>query len=250
MLNLIQSIMKTKYLFIPLLFFIGQLTFPQTKISGKIDHYNGKANDILINPIFPESIGEINAAGEFTATLGEGYFKRLKKQMEENKQNPMSFSTLKNFQTRYQCGDDTFSFTNEDEPYVQLLSRVGFIVGDLKTSNVAGLIRVVSSSEFGKSQFYNPQNDPVKGYMLDWYYVEKSAKVDGKCTTRMSTGNGEETYQQEVIINLNFHPGWNLVKYEIAKVYTAKDGKKYTQIMRYSSIAEIPEDANYIYLAK
>lgn len=245
--------MKTKLIITALAFLIVQLTFGQIEITGKTENYNGKANDILVNPFFPESIGEINTAGAFTLAVDEGYFERLKKQMEEaskNSQNAMSLSTLKKFQTRYQCEDDAFSFINGDQPYIELLSNIGLIVGDLETKNITGLIRVVSSKEFGDSQTFNPQKDPATGFMLDWYYVEKQAEIKGNCTTQMSTGNGDETYKREIDINLDLHPGWNLVKYEIAKVYTANDGKQYTQTMKYSTLESFPKNVKYIYIEK
>lgn len=130
------------------------------------------------------------------------------------------------------------------------MGNFGFIVGDLKNNKVAGIIRVVNSKKFGESQVFNPQNDPTVGYMLDWYYVEKAAKVNGDCTTRMSTGEAGETYDRNIKIELNFEPGWNLVKYEISKVFTGKAGDKFIQKANYSSLEKVPEDVKYIYSEK
>lgn len=245
--------MKTNSLFIGIILVFSQLSIAQTVVNGKIDTYSGKANDIMVNPFFPETIGEINAQGEFKATFGERYFKNIKKQIEatqKNKIGEMSLSTLKNFQTRYQCEDGDFSFINGEQPYFQLLGQVGFIVGNLKSNQVDGIINIVNTKDFQESQTFNPRNDPAKGYMLDWYYVETAAKVEGSCTKIMSTGNGEETYNQEVQIDLDFQSGWNLVKYEISTIYTAKDGKKHSQMMSYATLEDMPSDVTYIFTKK
>lgn len=245
--------MKTNAFFICIILLFSQLSMAQTVVNGKINNYSGKANEILVNPFFPESIGEINTQGEFKATFDEKYFIKIKKEIEatqKNKTGQMSLSKLKDFKTRHLCDNDAFSFTNADEPYLQLLSQVGFIIGDLKGEQLDGIINIVSSKDFQESQTFNPRKDPTKGYMLDWYYVENAAKVHGSCTTVMSTGNGDETYNQEVKIDLDLHSGWNLVKYEISKIYTSKNEKNYSQTMSYSTLVEMPSDVTYIFTEK
>lgn len=245
--------MKTATLFIAITLLFCQMALCQTVINGKIDNYTGKANDLLINPFFPEIVGKINAKGEFTATFNRSYIENLKKQIEELRKKGaanITRSTLKKFQTRYQCDDDAFSFTNGEQPYTQLLESIGFMVGDLKNKKIVGTINLVNSKDFGGSQVFHPQNAPVTGYMLDWYYVENPAKVHGSCAKKMSTGNGDETYNWEVKVDLDFHSGWNLVKYETNKIYTAKNGKKYSQTISYSSLDKMPEDVKYVYSKK
>lgn len=245
--------MKSKHFLITIVLLFTQISFSQTVVSGKIDNYNGDANDLMVNPYFPESIGKINTEGEFKALFDEKNFKKIAKQIEDTQKNTtghMMLATLKDFQTRYQCEDDHFSFSNADQPYLRLLDRVGFIVGNLKKNEVSGIINIVSSKEFQESQTFNPRNEPATGYMLDWYYVEKSAKVHGSCTKIMSTGNGDETYKQEVNTSLDFHQGWNLVKYEISKVYTANDGHNYSQTMSFSTLDVLPSDVKYIFTKK
>lgn len=245
--------MKINALFIAIILMFSQLSISQTEVNGKIDTYSGQANDIMVNPFFPEAIGEINAQGEFKATFGERYFKKIRKQIEatqKNKIGEMSLSTLENFHTRYQCEDADFSLTNVEQAYFQLLGQVGFIVGNLKSNEVDGIINIVSSRSFQESQTFNPRNEPATGYMLDWYYVEKAAKVQGSCAKIMSTGNGEETYNQEVKIDLDFQAGWNLVKYEIGKIYTAQNGKKYSRTIGYATLDKMPSDVTYIFTEK
>lgn len=248
-----KFIMKKEYLFIAIILLFGQITFCQTAVSGKIDNYTGKDADIIINPLFPETLGKINTEGEFTANFDGSSYKRMEKIIEESQKKEtgrMNFSTLKKFQTRYKCEDDSFSFTNSEQPYTQLLGAIGFIVGNLKSNEVNGIIKVVNSKDFGGSQVFNPQNDPIVGYLLDWYYVEKVAKVDGNCSKTMSTGEGDETYDWNIKIELDFQPGWNLVQYEISKVFTGKAGDKFIQNASYSSLDKVPEDVKYIYSKK
>lgn len=245
--------MKTKYFFIAITLLFSQIGICQTAINGKVDNYPGKANDILVNPFFPENLGKINVDGEFTASFDERYIKKLKNQIEELRKKGkanITRSTLKSFQTRFQCEDDAFSFTNGEEPYTELLATIGFMVGNLKSQQVDGVINIVNSKDFAKSQVFNPQNDPTVGFMLDWYYIEKPAKVEGNCTTRMSTGSGDETYDRNIRVALNFKPGWNLVKYDISKVFTGKAGDKFTQNASYSSIDSIPENVKFVYSEK
>lgn len=245
--------MKTKYLFIAIGLLFGQMTLSQTVVNGKIDNYTGKEADIIVNPFFPETVGEINPEGEFTARFDGSYYKRMEKRIEESQKKEtgrMSFSTLKRFQTRFQCKDDTFSFSNSKQPYAELIASIGFIVGDLKNNGVNGIIKIVNSKSFDASQVFNHQNDPTTGYMLDWYYVEDAAEVDGNCTRRMSTGEGDETYDWNIKVDLDLQPGWNLVKYEVSNIFTGKAGDKFVQNASYSSIDNMPEDVKFIYLEK
>lgn len=162
----------------------------------------------------------------------------------------MGLSAFKNFQTRYQSEEGAFSFSNGAESYLQLLGQIGFIIGDLKSNQVNGILNVVNSKNFQESQTFNPHNDPTTGYMLDWYYVEKAANVNSSCTKVMSTGIGEETYNQEVKTEWDFQPGCNLMKYEISKIYMGRSGKKYTQTMSYSILDEIPINTKYFFIKK
>jgi hypothetical protein len=49
-------------------------------------------------------------------------------------------------------------------------------------------------------------------------------------------------YNNTTIIEMEMEKGWNLLKYEIAEVFTFSAGKTYPAITRVSSLAGIPDD--------
>jgi hypothetical protein len=242
--------MKTKYIFIVITLFLGKITIAQTVFEGEIDRYPGKAGALLAGSILPEPFGNIKANGTFTVDFKDSYFNKVIQRMEEAQNKQPGSVKLATFKTPFTCKDDGFTFMNGDQPIITLLGFEGFMVGNLKEKKLFGKIKLLSSEDFGQSQVFQYQKEPKTGYMIDWYYVEKAAKVGGSCITVNATGNGDETYKRKVTLNLNLHPGWNLVQYEISKVFTGKSGDKFIQNASYSSLDKVPEDVKYIYSKK
>ena len=62
--------------------------------------------------------------------------------------------------------------------------------------------------------------------------------------------NQEESYMAKNIYELDFKPGWNIVKYEVLELFEDRDGKTYASMALWKTLDELPSDVQYIYFAK
>jgi len=105
-----------------------------------------------------------------------------------------------------------------------------------------------SSEDFALS-IKNLMNSEFKtGYFVDWYYVDEPATIKGSCSLDAYAINQEEMYTSTQDYDLEFQPGWNIVKYEIEAVFKDRDGKAYPEKERYTTLAKVPADMKFIFM--
>src|SRR5699024_7143400 len=123
----------------------------------------------------------------------------------------------------------------------------GFTIGDASSHKAIGHLRLMSSRDFGNSKLFGYREEAKTGYTLDWYYVKKPVTVKGMCENIQQTGYGDETFKQHIYADLNLKPGWNLIKYEITKIYHSQNQETFFQDFSVTSLNEMPKDVKYVY---
>lgn len=63
---------------------------------------------------------------------------------------------------------------------------------------------------------------------------------------REDVGNDDEMYNDTIIMEVEMKKDWNLLKYEIAEIFTSKTGKTYPAITRVSRLAGLPANVKWI----
>ena len=83
------------------------------------------------------------------------------------------------------------------------------------------------------------------GYYLRWIYLEAPASVTGECKVPTYTGNDEEMYEDTTLFDVQLEKGWNVVKYEIAEIFTSQSGKTYPSKTLVSKLQAVPDDLQW-----
>ena len=94
--------------------------------------------------------------------------------------------------------------------------------------------------------FYYKQDPIVKGYYLQWFFVENDASAIGECVIPTYTGNGDENYNNTTQVNLKLEKGWNIIKYDITEIFTDVNGKTSASKIEITTVAEIPSDLKWV----
>lgn len=85
------------------------------------------------------------------------------------------------------------------------------------------------------------------GYTAHWMYMSQAHRIKG--TSRMDPGNGE---QGEIVHNLTFQPGWNLVKVRVEgskkKAVNGTSGS-FWKNKYYTVATTLPSDAKYYFIS-
>ena len=96
-----------------------------------------------------------------------------------------------------------------------------------------------------------------EGYLLFWTYVDEVSSMKGmetQITKMRRDGTNTVEGQTEVVYNLNFKPGWNIVKTEIIGSYDLQHEKglnaSWFKKHKHDVVFEIPNDAVYYFRKK
>ncbi len=139
---------------------------------------------------------------------------------------------------------------NGEEPVINVANFGNYGLGNLAERKMYGSFMIASNQEFASAFNAFGQYETKKGYYLDWYYFENAAAVNGECSMESYALNQEESYMAKNIYELNFKPGWNIVKYEVLELFEDRDGKTYASMALWKTLDELPSDVQYIYFAK
>ena len=93
-----------------------------------------------------------------------------------------------------------------------------------------------------------------EGYLVSWVYVDGAASTKGteetKNTVRREGTNTIEA-ENKVVYNLDYKPGWNLVKTEVIGKYELEHERglnaSWFKEHKHTVIPELPRDANYFF---
>ena len=227
----------------------GCAVFAQGSIDGTLADWTYGSAEVYTGLMTPMNVGSINDAGSFEILLKPDYLAEIQKQMEEENSDPDRkwSSSMMTIAESFNCYSDGVSFENGDQPLSSLSTMGFFMLASMEKQQRFGDMMPASSQEF-VAAFRNLGSYTFKeGYSLDWYYVDEAAGVKGSCTVNSGTLSGE-MYDRTVHYDLDFKKGWNLVKYEVAKIFTDKDGKTYIENDHYTTISELPSDLKFVFI--
>jgi hypothetical protein len=240
--------MKYIYAIIGTFFFMSIAT-GQEAIEGQVtDYTNGKA-EIVGGIRTPIPIGTINEDGTFIIPLDKSYKDQLIASIETHNESRSDWkTTLPSVERSYgNCTTGSISIEGGDQIMIGIGTFGMFSVANIEEQKLYGKIMFASDQEFAEAFISFGQFKANEGYQLDWLYFEEEASVKGSCSLEFLP-NDEEKFNQVSDYDLEFKPGWNLVKYEILEVFTDRDGKQYIQHERSTVIDEVPEDVQICFI--
>jgi hypothetical protein len=93
-----------------------------------------------------------------------------------------------------------------------------------------------------------------EGYLISWVYLDSAARMRGTEETKNTVRrDGTKTIEAEntVVYDLDFNPGWNIVKTAVIGTYELEHERglnaSWFKKHEHSVINEIPSDANYYF---
>ncbi|QED38620.1 hypothetical protein FK178_13250 [Antarcticibacterium arcticum] len=220
--------MKHQYLKILLLTFGiipgGNIT-AQSSLQGNLRDWNNGDAVIAYFGMFNgemTEIGSIKPDGTLHIPLDPDYAASFKKMAEKESAGAaegwtMSYNTVSSV---FPCMfEENIAFTNGDEIVTGLPE---FLITDRSGETEHGYLYAVSSPEVAAWLDSYGETPVTKGYYLKWIYTDGPASATGECKMPTYTGNGEEMYDDTIIYDVQLEKGWNVLKYEIAEIFTSR----------------------------
>jgi len=219
----------------------------QKSIIGMISNYtNGAGLITSYDMISGEKIilGNIDQKGKFNLPLDENFLNTLSEKAKIAQEKAPSgwkieFNTIAK---TFGCDGNELVYQN-GEAIVTGIPDPN--ITDKEGNKVVGVLYAVSQPEIAKWLYSYGQDNAVKGYYLQWYFVENQSSVKGKCEIPTYTGIGNENYDHVTVTNLEFQKGWNLLKYNILEVFKDANGKTTPSKIEINRIAAIPQDVQW-----
>ncbi len=233
-------------------FFTMTLCSAQEAIQGVIPEWNFGEGDVITGFREPIKIGTVSPEGNFTIPLTPNFIEKRKKEIDENR--PVSSadktSPFMDLDRVFRRRGGSIVLENAIQP-VGSLSNVGvYGIGNMEGQELYGLLVAASSEAFAESVMSMPSFEFTPGFLIDWYYVDKAATIKGVTTEESLGVDQTETFTNTMEYDLEFHPGWNMVKYEILSVFEDRDGRTYPREERYVSLKSLPEDFEFVFIPK
>jgi hypothetical protein len=220
----------------------------QDSITGTISNYTiGEGVLSSYDMVSREKIeiGKIDHEGHFTIPLDANYLTVIKEQAEKAKDNaPKDWEiNFKTVATTFECFGGDLEYENGEALVVGIPDPE---VTDKDRKIEQGVMFAVSDPEIAQWLYSYGQKNIVKGYYLQWFFVEDSASAKGECIFQRYTGNGEENFNEVIITNLELKKGWNIIKYTVAEVFTDSNGNTLPLKTEISILTELPNDVKWI----
>ncbi len=233
-------------------FFTMTLCSAQEAIQGVIPGWNFGEGDVITGFREPIKIGAVSPEGNFTIPLTPNFIQKRKEEIDQNR--PVSSadktSPFMDLDRVFRRRGGSIVLENAIQP-VGSLSNVGvYGIGNMEDQELFGLLMAASSETFAESVLSMPSFEFTPGFLIDWYYVDKAATIKGVTTEESLTVDQKETFTNTMEYNLEFQPGWNMVKYEILSVFKDSEGRRYPREERYVSLTSFPEDFEFVFIPK
>ena len=239
----------------------------QNSITGTVANYQNGKGLITFSDMISRGdqivLGNIEKDGIFNIPLDENYLTSIKEKAKNAQKTAPSGWQMK-FKTvaaTYGCDFDntnieylddgtekiTFAGSTKKNEIVHKNGEA-IVIGmpDLNITDKEGktgsVLYAVNHPEIAKWLYSYGQGNAVKGYYLQWFFVEDEASAKGECVVPTYTGIGDENYNQVTITNLELQKGWNIVKYSITEIFTNGNGKTTALKTEITTIAELPAD--------
>ena len=223
----------------------------QNTLSGNLSGWEPANAQILTGMNAPIQIGTIAENGAFTIELTKDFVEKTLQGIDGFNENSDDWKAgISNVGKAFSCNSETVEIVNSEEPVINVANFGNYGLGNIDERKMYGSFMMVNNQEFGSAFKAFGKYETKKGYYLDWYYFENAASVNGECSMESYALNQEESYMAKNIYELNFKPGWNIVKYEVVEVFEDRDGKTYESVALWKTLDELPADVQYIYFAK
>ncbi|NNF31736.1 MAG: hypothetical protein HKN66_10120 [Flavobacteriaceae bacterium] len=222
----------------------------QEGIEGTVDNYTSGEAEIYSGIKTPIKIGTIDENGTFQIPLDNTYKDQLISSVDaDNAKDSQWKTSLPNLERSYgSCYNGELDIKGGDQTMIALSQLGVFSVANFEEQKLYGKIMYASDLEFAKAIMSFGQFKVKKGYQLDWYYFESEASVKGSCSLEFYPSGDETSFTQTSNYDLEFKPGWNLVKYEIEEVFTDESGKEYIMKDHSMVLDSLPDDVQIIFL--
>ncbi|MGX1024206.1 hypothetical protein [Psychroflexus sp. MBR-150] len=219
----------------------------QEAISGSISNYTGGEKLIAFYDMISKEtmeIGTIDEEGNFSIPLDENYLKTIKLKAENAKAKaPEGWEIeFKTVATTFECSGLMVEYENGEALVVGMPDL------EVKAKNAEwdeSVMYAVSNPEIANWLYSYGEKNSAKGYYLQWFFVEEPASAKAECLWQTSVSTGE-TYNNKTIINLELQKGWNIIKYNIAEVFTDANGKITPSKTEISRIDRIPDNIQWV----
>ncbi|MGB5664958.1 hypothetical protein [Eudoraea sp.] len=223
----------------------------QNTLSGNLNGWEPASAEIITGMNAPIQIGAIAENGEFTIELTKDFVEKTLQGIDGFNENSDAWkSSLSTIEKAFACNSETVALENADQPILSVSNLGNYGLANIEDRKMYGSFMIVNNKDFAEGFRAFGKYENKKGYYLDWYYFEKAATVKGECSMESYALNQEESYIGKNIYDLNFKPGWNIVKYEVLELFEDRDGKTYEALVLWETLDEMPADVQYIYFAK
>ena len=208
-------------------FFTITLCTAQEAIQGVIPGWSFGEGDVITGFQEPKKIGTVNAEGHFKIPLTPDFIQKRKEEIDKNPPTSSADKTspFMDLDRVFRRRGGSIVLENAIQP-VGSLSNVGvYGLGSMERQELFGLLIGASSEIFAESVMSMPSFKFTPGFLIDWYYVDKAATIKGVTTEESLAVDQKETFTNTMEYDLEFQPGWNMVKYEILSVFEDSDGQ-------------------------
>lgn len=224
------------------------LAVAQGTLSGNISDYtDGKgliiSHDIVTGDKY--TWGTIDEEGMITVPLPDSFLDGIKKMAAKaQKKAPRGFTLkLPNVEDTFTCKYPDLKF---DNPGSLVSGLPDLMLTDIKKKEENGRIYAVNNALIANWLHRDQKGDVGLGYYLMFYFSEDKASAIGTCMTSNYTGLGDENYNKFVLYELELQKGWNIVQYEIEKVFESKNGGFFPEVIKVSKLDNLPDDLTWV----
>lgn len=242
--------MKKPVFTLAVLFISGMTVLAQEAINGTMPDWAMGECEVIGGIREPVILGSVASDGNFSIPLKADYLTEVKMRMEASQKEATSgfTSSLLNLDRAFGCSSGDVEFENANQP-VSGISTLGmFALGNMEEQKLYGYLMTASSDDFAVGIRNMMSFEFKPGYFVDWYFVEEAGSIKGSCAMEGYARNGEEMYTNTQQYDLEFQPGWNIVKYEIETVFEDRDGKTYPEKERYTTLDKVPAEIKYVFI--
>ena len=241
--------MKTIYLLLSLsILNFHPLAVAQGTLSGIISDYtDGKgliiSHDIVTGKKY--TWGKIDDQGLITIPLSATYLDDIKKMAAKAQKKAPRGLTLRlpNVENTFACRYPDIKFENHG----YLVSGLpDLMLTDNKKKAENGRIYAVNKPLIANWLHHDQKGDVELGYYLMFYFAEDQASAKGTCMTSNYTGLGDENFNKFMLYELELEKGWNIVQYEIEKVFESKNGGFFPEVIRVTKLDNLPDDLTWV----
>lgn len=234
------------------IFFAIQLGAAQEAIEGTLPQWQFGVADVITGFQEPRKIGSVNPEGNFTIPLLPDFLQKRKKEIDQNR--PISSmdktSPFIDLDRLFRRRGGSITLEDAIQP-VGTLSNIGvYGVGNLEGQDLYGVMMAASSEGFAEAVMNMTAMQFTPGFIIDWYYVERAASIKGVTSEETMAVSQSETFTNTMEYNMEFQPGWNMVKYEVLSVFQDSTGRTYPMEERYTSLTSFPENFDFIFIPR